>query len=145
MKVLTVLRLVNLTFYYLFTDMSYGRKNPKYSQRWLQNRILFLHVGAQRVSDCSDFFRLQMETVFTYMSVNLSLCLHVSLLVCFTSILCLSQIICPFLFPGSIQFFEHLFQCLLNKTLSSLKHIFPLESMFLCRVQAFSSTHQSES
>lgn len=63
------LRLVNLTFHFLFTDMSYGIKIL--IQRQLQNRRQFLHVRPQ--SDCSVSFKLKMETLLIHTSVNLSL------------------------------------------------------------------------
>lgn len=65
------LRLVNLTFHFLFTDMSYGIKIL--IQRQLQNRRrFFLHVRPQ--SDCSVSFKLKTETLLIRTSVNLSLC-----------------------------------------------------------------------
>lgn len=101
---------------------------PKHSQRPLQSRRLFLHVRAQGVTARISSGCVQVGTILTCVSVNLSLCIHLSLLYVSQLFLVLVR---EFVLSYSLEayfFFEHLVQCLLNTALSSLKHIFPLNS-----------------
>lgn len=141
MKLLTEFRLVNLTFYSLFVDLSCGVKilsiprdhcRTGYYSNMSEPRKC-LH-GLQDVDgDCAYMEVCKLLPLCLYLSPYM---LHIHPWPQLEFILSSS--------PEAYSFFERLFQCLLNKALSFPNHIFPLEFRFVCGVQTYPSTHQSE-